>query len=133
MNERLKRWLIKANSDFRTLEELINTDNELVTDSICFHSQQGIEKILKCFLISHGTEFSATHNLNLLRKLCADNDSDFSQIDISIFGPYAVRIRYGDEFFMPSDKEALEAYKIAVEIKKFVLHKLNLTEADLKL
>lgn len=133
MNKRLKGWLIKANNDYRVLEELVNSENELITDAICFHSQQGVEKFLKCFLISQNIEFSATHNLNLLRKLCTDNDSDFTQVDISIFGPYAVRIRYGDEFFMPSDKEALEAYNIAMEIKKFVLQKLNISEDDLKL
>ena len=39
--------------------------------------------------------------------------------------PYAVEIRYPDDFYMQSEDEALEAYKIASEIKNFILQKIG--------
>ena len=46
------RWLIKAGKDLTTIEQLLNYD-EIVTDSICFHAQQAIEKFLKAYLVSN--------------------------------------------------------------------------------
>jgi len=133
MNDYLKGWLAKANSDFRTLELLVNSKEDLITESICFHSQQCVEKFLKSFLISHNKRFDETHNLDYLRKLCTELDLDFIKFDFQMLRPYAVQIRYGNDLYIPSDDEALKSYKIALEVKHFVLQKLNLTEKDLVL
>ena len=37
----------------------------------------------------------------------------------------AVEIRYPDDFYMPSEDEAREAYKTASEIKNFILQKIG--------
>jgi uncharacterized protein YecE (DUF72 family) len=56
------------------------------------------------------------------------NDEDFEKLyDIKAesLTPYAVEIRYPDEFYFPSLEEAKEAIKIAEEVKSFVIEKLN--------
>ena len=39
--------------------------------------------------------------------------------------PFAVEIRYPDDFYMPSRKEAEAAFAIAVEIKNFIFTRLG--------
>lgn len=133
MNDYMKGWLVKANNDFKTIELLLNSKEDLLTDVICFHSQQSIEKFLKSFLIHQNKRFDETHNLDYLRTLCLELDSNFEKFDFQLLRPYAVQIRYGNELYIASDKEALEAYNMALELKNYVLQKLNLSEADLKL
>ncbi|MBN8572149.1 MAG: HEPN domain-containing protein [Ignavibacteria bacterium] len=128
----MKGWLGKAYTDFKILQVLINSQGELITDGVCFHSQQCVEKFLKCFLIEKNKKFDETHNLNYLRMLCIEIDSDFAKFDFDILRPYAVQIRYGNDLYVPSDKEALEAYNLATNLKNFVLEKLNVPESDLK-
>ena len=38
---------------------------------------------------------------------------------------YAVSVRYGDDFYFPSEKEASEAVDLAERVKEFVLDKLK--------
>ena len=133
MNEYLKGWLQKANSDYKILELLVNSKSDLVTDGICFHSQQGVEKLLKAFLLSNDKKFPETHNLDLLQKICVQLDTEFNKFDFQTLGLFAVQIRYGNELYFPSDEIALNTYNIAVEVKDFVFEKLNVNEDDLKL
>ncbi len=64
-SELVRNWLIKANNDIRIIQnEFSLPESKLVTDGICFHSQQAVEKFLKSYLISKNIEFSKTHNLN---------------------------------------------------------------------
>jgi HEPN domain-containing protein len=111
-------WIKKAESDLKTAKDEIQTENP-AEDTICFHSQQCIEKYLK---------FGKTHNIAELIELCKEIDEDFEKLyDIKAesLTPYAVEIRYPDEFYFPSLEEAKEAIKIAEEVKSFVIEKLN--------
>ena len=120
-------WIKKAESDLKTAKDEIQTENP-ATDTICFHSQQCIEKYLKAFLTYHQKRFGKTHNIAELIELCKEIDEDFEKLyDIKAesLTPYAVEIRYPDEFYFPSLEEAKEAIKIAEEVKSFVIEKLN--------
>jgi HEPN domain-containing protein len=120
-------WIRKAESDLKTAKDEIQTENP-ATDTICFHSQQCIEKYLKAFLTYHQKRFGKTHNIAELIELCKEIDEDFEKLyDIKAesLTPYAVEIRYPDEFYFPSLEEAKEAIKIAEEVKAFVIEKLN--------
>lgn len=50
MNEhvikKVKQWILKANNDLKTAKDEMNTDDP-ATDTICFHAQQCVEKLLK--------------------------------------------------------------------------------------
>jgi hypothetical protein len=80
--------------------ELRQPADEIVTDAICFHCQQAVEKLLKAYLASQNIDFG---NLSF----------------------YAVEIRYPDEFYMPSIAEAKECFSIASKDKNFLLKKIS--------
>lgn len=68
IDEYLKRWLIKANNDLKVAEhELKMPLEERVTEAVCFHSQQAVEKFLKAYLITQNIAFGKTHNLESIR------------------------------------------------------------------
>lgn len=45
----IKRWIQKAESDLKTARILMEFEGS-PTESICFHSQQAVEKLLKAYL-----------------------------------------------------------------------------------
>lgn len=64
MNEEVRKWIIKALNDYKTAEKLINlSEEEIITDTLCFHCQQAVEKLLKAFLVNEEIEFGRTHSL----------------------------------------------------------------------
>lgn len=104
----------------------------MVTDTICFHSQQTVEKLLKAYLVTKKKEFAKTHNLKALLKLCIEEDKEFNKINVDKLSFYAVELRYPDDFYIPTVEEAKGSYKIAEKVKKFVLRKLNIHEEDIR-
>lgn len=132
MNTVVKNWLLKALHDIKIVtNELKLNENEIVTDACCFHCQQAVEKFLKSYLIYKEAGYPYTHNLEYLLKKCKEIDNDFNDFDMEGLTDYAVDIRYGEDFFVPSVNETKEAYKKAVEVKDFVLKKIGITENDL--
>ncbi|MBI4334181.1 MAG: HEPN domain-containing protein [Chloroflexi bacterium] len=122
MDETVRRWLIKAVEDIRTIEhEMKLPEGEVVTSAVCFHAQQAVEKLLKGFLVSRKVEFGRTYNLSLLVNLCAKQDEDFRDLDVGRLSFYGVEVRYPDEFYVPSFREAQVCSKIAADVKQFVL------------
>ena len=131
IEKEVKNWLVKAFNDYRTAEKLIGfPDEEVITDTLCFHCQQFVEKMLKAFLASKGVDFPRTHNLELLLKLCGEKDPNFKDLTVGDLTYYAVEIRYPDEFSVPSMEEAKECFEIAKKVGRFVFGKLGLPEKD---
>ncbi len=127
----IERWLIKADNDLKVAEnELKLSVEDMVTDAICFHAQQAVEKYLKAYLITKNIDFGRTHNLEFLLKLCTGQDPEFQQIDVKDLSFYAVQVRYPDEFYIPSVDETQEYVEIARSVRKFVLEKLEDNEQD---
>ena len=105
-----RQWLAKAAND------LLNADNNLEAeniplDTVCFHCQQAAEKILKATLAAGGRAYPFTHDLLLLleKVLEIDNGAERLRNDLSLLMPYAVEIRYPDDWFLPSLQDAREA------------------------
>jgi HEPN domain-containing protein len=72
MTEYVRRWLTKANNDLKVAEhEIVLRPEDMVTEAICFHCQQAVEKFLKAYLITNEIEFGRTHNLEYLLELCS--------------------------------------------------------------
>jgi len=132
MTEEVKNWLAKAYEDFRAAKSLLLLpEDEIPTGVVCFHCQQFVEKALKAFLIHHAVEFGRWHNLTMLKKLCAEKDSDFEKLEIDELSIYAVEVRYPDEFFIPSLEEAKNCFQIAEAVKEFIFKKLKLSEREI--
>jgi len=125
--ETIKKWIIKAENDLKIGKDEILTNNP-ATDAICFHMQQCVEKYLKIFLLYNKKTFRKTHNIAELIYLCSQIDDEFkylSKLGATELTSYAIEIRYGDDFYMPTIDEAKEAIEIAEKTKEFVLKKLK--------
>lgn len=105
-----KQWIAKAKND------LLNVDNnlkaeEIPFDTVCFHCQQAAEKLLKAYLVANGNSYPASHDLILILEkiLLLNVSAEVLRNDLALLMPYAVEIRYPDDWFMPTEEDAKEA------------------------
>jgi len=133
IDEYVKKWIIKALNDIKVAQHEINLpEDEITTDAICFHCQQAVEKLFKTYLVSKNVEFEKIHDLELLLKLCSNQDDEFKNLNIGNLTDYSVEVSYPDDFYIPSIEEAKECFEIASKNKDFVFKKLSICEKDLK-
>ncbi len=118
--EYIKNWLFRANEDIAVIESLANLDLDYYTSTICFHSQQAVEKFLKAFLIYHDIDFPKTHDLDFLLMECQKIDKSTFGIDLKSLTDFGVAIRYPDDFYIPGINETKEYIIIAKEIKTLI-------------
>jgi len=118
----VRGWLRKAASDVVSIDATIGAG---AFDTACFHAQQAAEKYLKGFLTYHDRPFPFTHNLTDLSELCALTDAGFHSLAplAAELTPYAVRLRYDDEFW-PDAPTANKARESALTIRDFILARL---------
>jgi HEPN domain-containing protein len=69
MNDTVKEWLEKAKRDFATARRELDAEEEPNYDAVCFHAQQGVEKLMKGLLIHLGVIPTKTHDLAYLNQL----------------------------------------------------------------
>jgi HEPN domain-containing protein len=128
VDEKLKgivsQWLMKGDNDLKTAEYGLGAE-EPITDTICFHCQQAVEKYLKMYLVSKGDEPVITHNISILITSCAQYEPAFKElVKYDFLTGYAVSLRYPDDFYMPEVDEAREALAAAHEVRAFVMRLL---------
>lgn len=109
-----RQWIAKAKND------LLNADNNLKAelipyDTVCFHCQQAAEKFLKAYLIANDQSYPISHDLILILEeiLLINPKAEILRDDLALLMPYAVEIRYPDDWFMPTEEDAKEA-RVAV-------------------
>lgn len=122
----IEKWIIKAEKDLLTAERELTFKNP-VTESVCFHSQQAVEKFLKAYLVKHQIFFTKTHKIIDLLELCSTVDKSFkSELeDADDLTDYAVGTRYPDVWFIPTVQQAKESLAIAKKVKTFILNKFQ--------
>ena len=127
MEDYYLKWIQKATEDLTVVEhELSFPKDEIPTGAVCFHAQQCVEKFLKAFLVYHKKEFGRTHNIEFLIQLCSEIDDEFKTLSVGDLSFYAVEVRYPDDFYVPTLEEAQECYTLAMNIKNFILKRLNI-------
>jgi HEPN domain-containing protein len=116
-----RQWVAKANND------LLNADNNLRSekipfDTVCFHCQQAVEKLLKAYLVFTRESPPVTHDLMLLLEKVLKRNPEAEKLRdyLAILMPYAVEIRYPDDLFMPTEEDAKEAREAAESIVKWL-------------
>lgn len=117
--EYTRLWVDKANSDLQNAEIILAAPTQAPPlDTVCFHCQQAVEKYIKAFLVFHGKQFPFSHNLADLVAICMQVDLAFANIQrkAEILTPFAVEIRYPDDFYVPTREETEEAFAIATDI-----------------
>lgn len=125
--ETAKKWILLANGDLKTAQDEFKSENP-VTNAVCFHAQQCVEKYLKAYLTLHNQPFRKTHDIAELIELCKKVDGNFDSLyDLSAhkLTRYAVEVRYPDAFYIPTIEEAKESIEIAVSVRDFILDKLR--------
>jgi HEPN domain-containing protein len=118
---------MRADNDLKTGKDELASENP-ATDTVCFHMQQCAEKYLKGFLVFNGKEITKTHNLVLLLSQCIELDNSFETLKSLALGeltPYAVDLRYPEDFYTPSIGESQKALAMVEEVRKFVLTKIR--------
>ena len=133
-NDKLKKWLVSANNDFLAAGFLLDqSEDKVITNIVCYLSQQSVEKFLKAFLCFKDVYFTKTHTLEILLNKCINIDSSLQPISIGRLTSYNISMRYPDEFRVPALNEAKESYKINKSIRDIILSKVSITEQDISL
>ena len=121
-----QRWIEKAKEDIKAAKLLLDSSANL-NSIVCFHAQQAVEKALKAFLTKAGVRTGRTHDIGFLLRLCEEQDEEFRNLpteELSRLSFYAVQIRYPENYYTPSRKEAKKAVDIAEKLISFVEKKL---------
>lgn len=121
----VRAWLDKAENDLLNAEVMLESGRGAY-DTICFHAQQGAEKLLKGFLVQHGQEVDKTHDLGRLLKECAAFHPPFASLSLAcnILTGYAIQTRYPGDMDYSRDLAA-EALELAKQVRDFVLTRLS--------
>ncbi|MBN1050093.1 HEPN domain-containing protein [Clostridium botulinum] len=124
---RYKDWIDKAERDIKSAKIL--KEHECGNDVVAFHCEQAVEKSLKAYLIFKGEGIVSGHSLIYLCKVSEKHNNDFKQYikDCGFLNQYYIETRYpADNPLIVSDYESEECVKIAEEIYRIVISKLNL-------
>ena len=119
-------WMNKA-EHYIGMAELAIAQKTDYTDAICFHCQQAAEKYLKALLVIKKIEFKRTHHLTYLLDLISEkiDTSEKLYSYVEKLESFAVEVRYPDDMYEPTQKEAKEAFNAAIKIKNFVISKIK--------
>ncbi|MBM4175274.1 MAG: HEPN domain-containing protein [Ignavibacteria bacterium] len=126
INNIAQQWLKIAERDLLSAKQGLKAEI-VVTDIVCFHCQQSVEKFLKAYLVKHQIEFPKTHSIIALLNLCSTVDQSIKEeLHLAdVLTDYAVEIRYPDEWYEPNLQETKEAHEIALKVKEVILKKFE--------
>ena len=124
--ELINSWIKKAERDLLTAQHELSFP-DAVTESVCFHCQQAVEKLLKGFLAYQEKNVRKVHDIRMLVSLCEEIDKEFSDLydEADYFSKFYIETRYPGDFPEFSWQEAKEAFEITKKIKEFVLAKIK--------
>jgi HEPN domain-containing protein len=116
-HEAVQQWLARASADWGTVEVLAAHPGS-PRESIAFHCQQYVEKLLKALLTKHGIETPRTHDIRRLVQLASSAVPELLGLADSadLLTEYAVAMRYPDEW---REIEAEEVQDVIASAKKF--------------
>ena len=124
----VRQWLRKADSDMLNIRNNLSA-TEVPTDTVCFHAQQSIEKLLKAVLIANGRNIAKSHDLVKLLMDVVDVMPELLVFDEQLedISEYGVSVRYPDDYCDPDLEEAKHAFEVAEKIRLIVVDKLHIT------
>ncbi len=108
----------KAAGDEDIVRRLIDIP-EVVDETLGFHAQQAVEKLMKAVLVQRGVAYDRTHNiaylLTRLEEAGVEAPSGVSQEELISLSPWAVQFRYDDEANAVLDRSSA---RLAVEMTR---------------
>lgn len=123
----VRQWLRKAENDLRNIRNNLAAE-EVPTDTVCFHAQQAIEKLLKALLVANGRNVGKTHDLVKLLSDVADLVPELLPLEewLEEISEYGVAARYPDGFCEPTMNEVHRAFEMATKIEEIILSNIKL-------
>jgi HEPN domain-containing protein len=120
------QWKAKAQSDWTTVQILMTSEHR-PADTVCFHCQQYVEKLLKGVLTLHLIEAPRTHDLRRLIQLAQPYVPELSDLvdssdDLTVHG---VETRYPGEWRQIEPAEVQAVVELAEQFGKILLPKLD--------
>jgi HEPN domain-containing protein len=110
----IANWLTKAEHDLTTAHLVFNHLPDY-RDTVAFHCQQAVEKLLKAYLIHLSVVFRRSHDLIYLLDLIDQPDvftiDDYDQL--ARLQDYAVEIRYPNDTIFLDQADVQDALAIA--------------------
>ncbi|MFQ5680801.1 MAG: HEPN domain-containing protein [Candidatus Omnitrophota bacterium] len=121
-NELIKEWLKKGEKDLLTATHELSFGKEAVTENVCFHCQQAVEKFIKAYMMFLDIEVAKTHEIGELITKCQEKDAEIAEFKeiADRLTDYAVEVRYPEMPEVPALEEAREAVKVAKSIREFI-------------
>ncbi|MBI1871479.1 MAG: HEPN domain-containing protein [Chlamydiae bacterium] len=118
-------WFDFADEDHHMARSALE---DQIYNQVCFHSQQGVEKLLKGFLVKKGKLVRKTHSLLELMDLCMKIESKFQDFKDGFreLDKFYVVTRYPDALpgtlpeGLPNKKDATDALQFFEEVKDFM-------------
>lgn len=123
--EVLRQWVRKAEHDLEAASRIMAIEEGCPFDTVCFHCQQAAEKYLKCLLTCLGIQAPRTHDLKALAALVpADQGFSLRITELVELNPYAVDVRYADDWRLPQLRDAQRAFSLALQVREAVRERL---------
>lgn len=123
--EVLRQWVRKAEHDLEAANRIMAIEEGCPFDTVCFHCQQAAEKYLKCLLTYLGIQAPRTHDLKALAALIpADQGISLRITELVELNPYAVDVRYADDWREPQLADAKRALTLASQVRQAVRENL---------
>ena len=119
-------WLAIADEDVDVAGVCLTHAPPLLR-AACFHAHDAAEKYLKAYLVSQDVEFPWTHDLRVILRLCADQDSAFEALRdrAAQLAGIAVAPRYPFPHFEPTLELAEEGISAAEHVGAFVRERIG--------
>jgi len=124
--EVVRQWLAKAQSDWTAVEILLGSE-QCPRDTVCFHCQQFVEKLLKALLTGHGIEAPKTHDIRRLIQLADPLAPELSRLaDASdALTVHGVETRYPGDWYEIERTEMDEVVQLAKQLGELLYLKLD--------
>ena len=116
-------WLNYAEIDLQTCKKLL--DDEFLTNSVAFHSQQTVEKCFKSIFEENNLKIPRIHNLlRLYNKITQFIDFIVDEDKLEITDQVYTEIRYpGDSGMLPEGKPSIEEAKELYNFAYYIFQK----------
>ena len=89
------RWIDKAEEDYRNAEYTLTLKEECPVGTVCFHSQQCVEKYVKALLVCYSLQVPRSHDLvDLHHRIPPADRPDLKEEWLAILNRYAVEARF---------------------------------------
>ena len=118
---KVREWAAHADDDLRVAQHTLDLLDKCPYRLVAYHAQQCAEKYFKGFLVLRGVDFPYTHNIALLRELCAKHAAWSEELrDAEELTPFAITARYPGDDEPVDQAEARRTVEIAICVRERV-------------